>query len=100
MKMYILIKESEPLGLAINTSAHASLACYLKFKDTPEMKEWLSVSFKKVACKVTDAQFEQAKQFENHVVLTESSLDNQEVAIAFNPRQEWPKFFKFLSLYK
>ena len=41
-----------------------------------------------------------AKQVADHVVLTESALDNQEVAIVFKPRQEWPKMFKFLKLYR
>jgi len=39
MKMYILIKESVPLGFALVASAHASLAAYLKFKDSEEMKK-------------------------------------------------------------
>lgn len=81
-------------------AAHASLACYLKFKDTPEVTEWLSGPFYKAMCKVNDKEFEQAKEFEDHVVLTESALDNQEVALAFKPRGEWPKPFKFYRLYK
>ena len=28
------------------------------------------------------------------------STDNQEIAIAFKPRDDWPKMFKFLRLYK
>jgi hypothetical protein len=34
------------------------------------------------------------------VVLTESALGNEEVAIVFKPRKEWPKMFKFFRLYK
>src|SRR3954471_24033474 len=100
MKMYILIKESVPLGFAVLASAHASLAAYLKFKDTPEVTSWLSGPFYKVVCKVSEEEFEKAKQIEEHVVLTESALGGQEVAIAFKPREEWPKAFKFLRLYK
>ncbi|MCE3607637.1 hypothetical protein LXA47_29120 [Massilia sp. P8910] len=37
---------------------------------------------------------------EDHVVLTESALDNREVAIVFRAREEWPKMFKFLKLYR
>jgi len=100
MKMYILIKESVPLGIAMVTVAHASLAAYLKFKDSPEVKEWLAGPFRKVVCKVTETEFEKAKAFEDAVVLSESTFDNQEVAIAFKPRQEWPKAFKFFKLYR
>jgi peptidyl-tRNA hydrolase len=100
MKMYILIKESVPNGFAVLAAAHASLACYLKFKDSPEISEWLSGPFFKAICKVNDLEFEKAKETQDHVVLTESALNNQEVAIAFKPREEWPKSFKFLRLYK
>jgi peptidyl-tRNA hydrolase len=100
MKMYILIKESIPSGFAMLASAHASLACYLKFKDTSEIAEWLSGPFFKAICKVNDSEFEKAKETPDHIILTESALDNQEIAIAFKPREEWPKPFKFFRLYK
>lgn len=100
MKMYILVKDSVPNGFAILTAAHASLAAYLKFKDTPEIAEWLSGPFYKVVCRVNDKEFDAAKQFADNVVLTESALGQAEVAIAFKPREDWPKPFKFYTLYK
>lgn len=100
MKMYILIRESVPTGFAVLAAAHASLAAYLRFRDAPETTEWLSGPFYKAVCKVSDAEFEKAKGFEDHVVLTESALDGQEVAIAFRPREEWPKAFRFYRLYR
>ncbi len=100
MKMYILIKEDVPIGFAVLAAAHASLAAYLKFKDTPEIAEWLSGPFYKVVCRVNEKEFEQARTFPDHVVLTEAALDNQEVAIAFRPREEWPKPFKFYRLLR
>ena len=99
MKMYILIRESVPTGYAILAAAHASLAAYLKFKNNPEVQNWISGSFFKVICKVNEKEFENSKQFEDHIVLTESGLNSAEVAIAFKPRQEWPKPFKFFRLY-
>jgi hypothetical protein len=100
MKMYILIKEAVPLGFQVLAAAHASLACYLKFRDSNEVAAWLSGPFYKVVCRVSGEEFERAKAYEDHVVLTESGLDGQEVAIAFKPRDEWPKAFKFLKLFK
>jgi len=100
MKMYILVRESIPTGFAILAAAHASLACYLKFRDSPEVVKWLAGPFYKVICRVSDADFEAAKAFEEHVILTESALDGAEVALAFRPREEWPKAFKFFRLYK
>jgi hypothetical protein len=100
LKMYILIRESVPVGFAILAASHASLACTLKFKDTPEVAEWLSGPFYKAVCKVNDTEFEKAKEFEDCVVVTESALEGQEVALAFRPREEWPKSFRFYRLYK
>lgn len=119
-KMYILVKESIknwegkakdlPAGSAMVAVAHASLACYLKFKDAPNMVRWLAHSFKKVVCKVSDEEFEKAKELggrlkaveaPHHVVMTESMYGNQEVAIAFCPREEGSDpFFENLKLYK
>jgi hypothetical protein len=53
-----------------------------------------------VICKVSDEEFEKAKAFEDYVVLTESAMSGQEVAIAFKPREEWPKAFKFYRLFR
>lgn len=100
MKMYILIKDDLSPGFAALAAAHASLAAYLKFKDTPEVEEWLAGPFFKTICRVNEVEFEKAKETADHVVLTESALDHKEVAIAFKPRSEWPKAFKFLRLYR
>lgn len=100
LKMYILIPDDIPLGHAINSAAHASLACYLKYKDAPAMQEWLDHSFKKVTVKVTREQFEAAKYGWGCVVLTESALDNKEAALAFCPRDAWSDEFKTFPLYK
>jgi peptidyl-tRNA hydrolase len=54
MKMYILIKDDVPPGFAVLAAAHAALAAYLKFKDTPEVTDWLSGPFYKAVCRVND----------------------------------------------
>jgi peptidyl-tRNA hydrolase len=100
MKMYILVRDDIPLGFAMVAVAHASLAGYLKFQDDPDTQAWLSGPFFKAVCKANAKEFENAKQVPDHVVLTESALGNREVAIVFRPRDDWPKMFKFLRLYK
>jgi hypothetical protein len=99
-KIYILIKDWVDVGHAVNTAGHASLILYLRNKDNPELKEWIENSFRKVTCKVTEEEFERAKQFEGYEIVTEMQFDNQEVALIFLPRIDWPKFFKYLKLYK
>lgn len=99
MKMYVLVRDVVPVGFAVVGIAHAPLACYLKFKDDPEVKEWLSGPFNKTVCRVTDEEFELAKKVIDHVVITESRLDGHETVLAFKPRAEWPKHFKFYRLF-
>ena len=99
MKMYILIKDSIPLGYAVVAAAHGSLAAYLRFRDTEEVQQWLAGPFRKTVCRVNAEEFERAKDVADHVVITESALDGEEVAIAFKPRAEWPKSFKYFRLY-
>lgn len=100
MKMYILVRDDVPLGFAMVAVAHASLAGYLAFRDTPEVEEWLSGPFFKAVCKVNEKEFENAKAVPDHIVLTESALGGREVAMALKPRHEWPKMFRFLKLYR
>jgi len=67
------------------------------------MKKWKHGKngvFYKVVCLVNKKEFERAKTFDKNAVFTESSLDGQEVAIGFCPREEWPKPFKFYRLYR
>ncbi len=78
----------------------ASLAAYLKFSDTSEVTEWLSGPFYKTVCRVSEGEFKKAKECADYVALTESALDNCEVALAFKPREHWPKSFKYFRLYK
>jgi len=94
-KMYILAKNTVPIGIAVNGIAHASLKCYLAFQNKPDMIEWKDTSFHKFTCSVTEKEFEYAKQFSDFVVVTESTLDKAEICLAFCPRQEWPKCFAF-----
>lgn len=86
--------------MAILAAAHASLACYLRFRDSPKFAEWLAGPFYKVVCRVTDAEFEAAKTFADRMVVAESRLGGAEVAIAFRPRDEWPKGFNSYRLYR
>jgi len=100
MKMYILIKESVSTEFALVAVAHTSLATYLKYQECSDMKAWLAGQFYKVICKVNDKEFANAKKIENNVIITESALANEEVALGFCPRDSWPKAFKFYSLYR
>ena len=64
------------------------------------MRLWASGVFRKVICRVSDKEFEEAKKCDAHVVITESALDNVEVAIGFVPRPIWPKSFQYFQLFR
>ena len=98
--MYILVKDTVPAGKAAVGIAHASLACYLKFQDDAIVKQWLSGPFYKTVCLVSESEFDKLKSETDNVIITESTLENQETVIAFKPREAYPKYFKFFRLYK
>jgi peptidyl-tRNA hydrolase len=100
LKMYILVKDNIPLGLAMAAVGHAAVACVNQYIFEYEMDAWMKHSFKKVVCKVTEEEFHNAKDYDRHEVVTESNFDGEETAIAFCPREIWPGFFMGLKLYK
>lgn len=100
MKMYILVRDDVPDNFVPVITAHASLACYKAYESEPAMQQWINSIFKKVVCKVNLKEFENAKNEAQHVVITESALHNQEVCIAFCPREEYSKAFRFYKMWK
>jgi peptidyl-tRNA hydrolase len=105
LKMYFLVRDDVPIGLAMNAVAHASAAGVLKWLNAedptrdPVMLEWL-LSFRKVVCKVTPEEFDAAKKFTDYIELTESALKGAPTCLVFKPRAEWPEQFKYYKLYK
>ena len=97
--MYILIKDNVPDKFAPVIAAHASLACYKKFEAEEDMQYWINSVFKKVVCKVNTREFENAKKEDRYLSLTESALDNAEVALAFCPRETYGKQFRFFRMW-
>jgi len=101
MKMYILVRDEVSLGFAMNSVAHASLACFLKYAGHRDMQRWLADSFKKVTCKVSDEELQEAMSAaDNHIVMTESVLGHETMSVAFCPRKEWPECFANYKLYR
>jgi len=102
MKMYILIRDSIPLGFAMPAIGHGVSACQTKFQDTDNWKKWAEESFVKIVCKLNDKEFNRAKGYSEGVLMTESELNGEETVLVFCPRpdDEWPKPFRFYRLYK
>jgi peptidyl-tRNA hydrolase len=102
MKMYICIKDDTQVGMAMNAAAHAGLMCHMKFSEDLDYLEWLDKSFKKVTCAVTPAEFAMLKELPDNLVVTESRLNNAELAIVLKPRHDndWPEFVNLLKLWR
>jgi len=102
MKMYIAIKADTATGMAMNAAAHAGLMCHLQYSEDPVYQEWLARSFKKVTCRVSPAEFAMLKQLPDNIVVTESRLNNAELAVVLKPRSdtEWPEFVGLLELWR
>jgi peptidyl-tRNA hydrolase len=102
MKMYIAIKDSTPVGMAMNAAAHAGLMCHLEYHNDPVYQDWLANSFKKVTCAVTEAEFAILKNLPKSIIVTESRMANAELAVVLCPRQpnEWPEFINLIKLWK
>ena len=106
MKMYILIKDTVPLGHAINCAAHAGAMAILEWREYNEdgFSDWIAKSFKKVTCKVTEAEFAAVKYSElEQISVTESNLNGEEVALVIKPLindDDYPKMFKYFKLYR
>lgn len=113
-RMYILIWDGMDTGHAINTAVHAGAMISSKWprfsrlnpgdaelSEDSDMAAWYDLSFRKVTCMASDEEFIKAKSYGlEHFMVTESAYGGREVAMVFKPRQEYPKFFSFLKLYK
>ena len=102
LKMYILLHEILDAGHAVNTAAHAGAMILTRGwpDDDPIMKEWYETSFRKCTCKVTQDEFDKAREYGDYFAVQEMAFDNKDVALVFKPRHEWPRFFRFLPLWK
>ena len=103
-KMYILVRaimRAQDEGHAVLSVAHAAAAACRDWTGDYDLEDWAANSFRKVLCLVGEEQFEKAKTYGlEHRVMTECALDNEEISIVFKPRDDWPKFFTSLPLWK
>lgn len=105
MKMYICIKDDTQVGMAMNAAAHGSLMAHLRFGEdegNENYATWLEKSFKKVTCAVSPAEFAMLKELPDSLVVTESRLNNAELAVVLCPRppEQWPEFVNLLRLWR
>jgi len=98
LRMYILIKSPLPFEVALCAAANAAVACYRRFARDEHMLRWVNGSFFKAICRVNAAEFARAATVAEHVSVSMPGAPDP-VALAFCPRPEWPKMFRFLPLF-
>jgi hypothetical protein len=102
IKQYIVLRHGISPALACIGVGHGVLAAYLKWKDEQIVKDWVGGIFYKVVCQAENyAQWEAIKKWnEEKVIITESSVDNMEIAVIFKPMQySKGSIFNELKLY-
>lgn len=99
-KMYIVVRRTVPDQFVPVICAHASLICFLKYKDDVRMIEWLANSFKKCVVSVDVEQWNEVVQCKDYCVVRESALGDGIVALVFAPRDDFEPVLKKLSLWK
>jgi hypothetical protein len=103
LKMYVLVKDTAPIGLGINACSHAGYLAS-KWLQSSITTEWEKHSFKKVTCLVSPEQFDEAiREIENiggnFVVFNENDWNDEVLSVAFEPRYSFPDIFKTFKLH-
>ena len=91
-----------PADIVPLIAAHTAMGTSKKFELNLNMLRWYGSELQKtVICKVTPEQFETAKEYGEYFALTEvHHQELGELGLGFRVEKEYPKFFKFLPLYK
>jgi hypothetical protein len=104
IKQYIVLHPTLSPAIATIGCSHGVLAAYLKWKDEQIVQDWISGKygpFYKVICQARDdKEWLAIKSWNDHIKITESSLDNLCIALVFKPFI-WSKgsIFNDLKLY-
>jgi len=101
LRQYILVPEAMPADLVPLITSHSPLA-YRHFRGDEIEEAWFASKRQRTAvCKVTAAQFEEAKTYGRFFALKLHKKEELgEVALWFEVREEYPEFFTDLPLWK
>lgn len=100
--MVIVIKNGIDPQYAPVASAHASLSAYLKWEKDEPMQRWVNGIFRKHIKGATPEEFEKAKddKYGDKIIITESNLDDEEIAIVYRVKEEYSGFLNTLPKWK
>lgn len=103
LAMYVIVKNTAPIGLGINACTHAGYLAGRKFSGK-DFEDWEEYSFRKRTCLVSPEEFEECiRAIEElggqYTVFTENDWNDQELSAAFAPRYSFPHIFKKIKLH-
>ena len=112
MKMYFVVKEDVPLGLAMVGVAHGAMIAEMRWGQEgcpesrqselcQEYKEWKK-SFKKVIVRATEEEFSMLTDMNgpyDRFTVTESSIGGKETVVVYHPHAAESKILQELPLY-
>ena len=103
LAMYVIVKDTAPIGLGINACTHAGFMAGRSFFGEV-FEDWMKFSFRKRTCLVSPEEFDKCiEEIKNvdgdYVVFNENDWGNQDLSAAFSPRYSFPPIFKTLKLH-
>jgi len=107
LKMYVVVDNSAPKGLASNGASHASYFAGESFRELPLQKVWREKSTRNVTCAGSSVDIQTAIQLAvehgiEHVVFEEPDWKNangRPLAVAFAARYSFPELFSTFPLF-
>jgi hypothetical protein len=100
--MLIVLKQGIDPSYAPVGAAHAALAGYLKWEKDDLTYRWAHGIFNKHIKSATPEQFEKSKdeKYGDKIVITESNLGGEEIAIVYRIAEKYSKFLDTLPKWK
>lgn len=103
LAMYVIVKDTAPIGLGINACTHAGYLAGKQF-NSPVHSDWEKYSFRKRTCLVTPEEYDECikaiKAIDgNYLEFVENDWGNQALSAAFEARYSFPSIFKKIKLH-
>lgn len=103
LAMYVIVKNTAPIGLGINACSHAGFLAGRKFSGK-DFEDWERYSFRKRTCLVSPEEFDECIRAikdigGQYTVFIENDWNDQELSAAFAPRYSFPSIFKKIKLH-
>lgn len=103
LAMYVIVKDTAPIGLGINACTHAGYLAGKQFNSQIH-SDWEKYSFRKRTCLVSPEEYDECinaiKAINgNYLEFAENDWNNQALSAAFEARYSFPSIFKKIRLH-